>query len=148
MVARQFELAAQLAEVPRLVGWIGSCCAAAGLDEDAIFRLTLAVEEAVVNVIAHGLAGLPSPPPITVRLVITGRSVAVEIIDAGPSFDPTSAPDPDLSLSLDDRSPGGLGIHLMRRMVDRLRYRRRAGRNILRLESDRQHLARRRRPNS
>ena len=60
--------------------------------------------------------------------------MVAEIIDNGRAFDPTAAPAPDLSLPLEQRDPGGLGIHLMRRMIDRVEYRRAGGENRLRLE--------------
>ena len=137
MASHELDVKPQVGEVPRLIDWIGSRCAAEGLAEDVTFKLTLALEEAVVNVITHAFEGLPSPYAITVRLDITARSVTAEIIDNGRLFDPTSAPDPDLSLPLEERRPGGLGIHLMRGMMDRLHYRRSDGNNILRLEKAR-----------
>ena len=137
MAAHQLDVEPKVSEVPRLNEWVGAHCAAAGVTEDVTFKLTLAIEEAVVNVISHAFEGLPPPHSITVRLDIDARSVAAEITDNGRAFDPTAATDPDLTLPLEARHPGGLGIHLIRRMVDRLRYRRSAGRNILRLEKAR-----------
>ena len=137
MASHALDVTPQVGEVPQLIDWIGSRCAAEGLAEDVTFKLTLALEEAVVNVITHAFVGLPPPYSITVRLDITAQSVTAEIIDNGRPFDPTSAPDPDLSLPLERRRPGGLGIHLMRGMMDRLHYRRSDGSNILRLEKAR-----------
>ena len=137
MASHELDVTPQVGEVPRLIDWIGSSCATEGLAEDITFKLTLALEEAVVNVMNHAFAGLPPPHSITVRLDITAQSVTAEIIDNGRPFDPTSAPDPDLSLPLERRHPGGLGIHLMRGMMDRLHYRRSDGSNILRLEKAR-----------
>ena len=137
MASHALDVTPQVGEVPQLIDWIGSRCAAEGLAEDVTFKLTLALEEAVVNVITHAFEGLPPPHSITVRLDITAQSVTAEIIDNGRPFDPTSAPDPDLSLPLERRRPGGLGIHLMRGMMDRLHYRRSAGSNVLRLEKTR-----------
>jgi anti-sigma regulatory factor (Ser/Thr protein kinase) len=134
MALHEIDVTPQVGEVLRLTDWIGSRCAVEGLAEDVTFKLTLALEEAVVNVITHAFEGLPPPHSITVRLDITARSVTAEIIDNGRPFDPTSAPDPNLLLPLEQRRPGGLGIHLMRGMMDRLRYRRSDGNNILRLE--------------
>ena len=133
MASHELDVTPQVGEVPRLIEWIGSRCAAEGLAEAVTFKLTLALEEAVVNVITHAFEGLPPPHSITVRLAIAARSVTADIIDNGRPFDPTSAPDPDLSLPLERRRPGGLGIHLMRGMMDRLEYRRNDGGNILRL---------------
>ena len=137
MAAHELDVTPEVGEVSRLIDWIGSRCAAEGLAEDVTFKLTLALEEAVINVISHAFAGLPPPHSITVRLDIAAQSVTVEIIDNGRPFDPTSAADPNLALPLEQRHPGGLGIHLMRGMVDRLHYRRSGGSNILRLEKAR-----------
>jgi anti-sigma regulatory factor (Ser/Thr protein kinase) len=137
MSSLDLDVTPQVSEVPLLIEWIGSRCGAEGLAEDATLKMTLAIEEAVINVITHAFEGLPLPHSIKVRLDITAASVTAEIIDNGQPFDPTSAPDPDLSPPLEERRPGGLGIHLMRSMTDRLHYRRSDGRNILRLETAR-----------
>ncbi len=137
MASHELDVTPQVGEVPRLTDWIGSSCAAEGVAQDVAFKLTLAIEEAVVNVITHAFKGLPPAHLITVRLDVTAQSVIAEIIDNGRPFNPTSAPDPDLSLPLERRSPGGLGIHLMRSMMDRVDYRRSDGSNILRLEKAR-----------
>jgi anti-sigma regulatory factor (Ser/Thr protein kinase) len=137
MASHELDVTPQVGEVSLLIDWIGSRCAADGLAEDVTFQMTLALEEAVANVIDHAFVGLPPPHSIKVRLDITAASVTAEIIDNGQFFDPTAAPDPDLSLPLEERHPGGLGIHLMRGMMDRLHYRRADGNNILRLEKAR-----------
>ncbi len=137
MASHEQDVEPQVGEVSRLIDWVESCCAAEGLAEDLTFKLTLALEEAVANVISHAFLGLPPPHSIKVRLDITAQSVSAEIIDNGRPFDPTAAPDPDLSLALEERSPGGFGIHLMRGMMDRVDYRRGDGNNILRLEKAR-----------
>ena len=137
MASHELSVKPQVGEVPRLIDWVGSCCAAEGLAEDLTFKMTLALEEAVVNVITHAFEGLPPPHSITVRLDVTAASITAELIDNGQFFDPTSAPDPDVSLPLEERRVGGLGIHLMRSMMDRMHYHRSDGNNILRLEKAR-----------
>lgn len=59
------------------------------------------------------------------------------MIDNGQPFDPSAAPEADTSLPLDQRDPGGLGIRLIRRMMDRVEYQRVAGENRLQLEKAR-----------
>jgi serine/threonine-protein kinase RsbW len=137
MASHELDLKPEVREVTGLIEWIDACCAAQGLAEDLKFKLTLAIEEAVVNVITHAFEGLPPPHSIRVRLDIAAASVTAEIIDNGRYFDPTSAPEPDLSLPIGERDPGGLGIHLTRGMMDRVRYRRSGGNNILLLEKAR-----------
>ena len=59
--------------------------------------------------------------------------MTVRISDTGRSFDPLAAPDPNLTTALEERSIGGLGIYLARKVVDRIHYERRGGKNILTL---------------
>jgi anti-sigma regulatory factor (Ser/Thr protein kinase) len=107
------------------------------LGSDISFRLALALEEAVANVIHHGFAGRKSPHRIEVRLDIGAENLVATVIDNGIPFDPSSTPDPIVSLPVEEREPGGLGILLIRRMVDRVEYRRVGGKNRLRLEKSR-----------
>ena len=137
MPSHQRCVAPQVCQIARLIEWVGSCCGADRVADDVTFKLTLAVEEAVSNAIAHAFADLPPPHLIKVRLEITAASVAAEIIDNGRPFDPTAAPDADLSAPLERRDPGGLGVHLMHSVMDDVQYRHSDGRNILRLEKAR-----------
>jgi anti-sigma regulatory factor (Ser/Thr protein kinase) len=137
MASHELCVESQVSEIPRLVDWVKACCGAEGLADDTSFKIALALEEAVMNVISHAFAGLPPPHLIRVRLDIAAERLTAEVIDNGRPFDPTAAPSPDLSLPLDRRHPGGLGIHLMRTMMDRVQYRRSDGNNLLRLEKAR-----------
>jgi anti-sigma regulatory factor (Ser/Thr protein kinase) len=134
MASHELRVEPQLSEISRLIDWIGACCGAEEIGDDIKSKITLALEEAVANVIRNAFVGLPPPHAITVRLDITAVSIVAEVVDNGRAFDPTAAPDPDLSLPLQDRVPGGLGIHLMRRLMDRLDYRRDGDTNVLRLQ--------------
>src|SRR5271170_3049025 len=134
MASHELCVQPQVSEIPHLIDWIESCCGDQNIGHDAAFKMTLALEEAVMNVISHAFEGRPPPHLITVRLDVTNGLIAAEVIDNGHPFDPTAAPDPNLSMPLDERNPGGLGIHLMRSMMDRLDYRRSNGNNVLRLE--------------
>ena len=136
MVRHHLSLAPDLAEISRLTAWAEACCGEAGLD-DLAFKLGLALEEAVANVVNHAFVGLPPPHRIEVVLDLGDGRVVAEIIDNGHAFDPSAAPEPDLSLPLAERDPGGLGILLIHRMMDRVDYRRADGRNRLRLEKSR-----------
>jgi serine/threonine-protein kinase RsbW len=134
MAFHELRLEPQVSEIARLNDWVEACCGADGVGDDTGFKMTLALEEAVANVIGNAFDGVPPPHLITVRLDIAAKSVVAYVIDNGRPFDPTAAPDPDLSLPLDEREPGGLGIHLMRGLMDRLQYRRDGGNNVLQLQ--------------
>ena len=97
------------------------------LSEGAAWRFLVALDEILSNIVRHGLAGRRDA--IDLMFSIDGDDVAVEIIDAADAFNPLLAPAPDTSSPLEDRQPGGLGIALVRRLMDDTRYERRDDRN-------------------
>lgn len=68
---------------------------------------------------------------VELELETDGSHLKIMVSDDGQPFDPTAAPEPDLTLPIDQRPIGGLGIHMMRRFMDRLEYRREGDRNQL-----------------
>ncbi len=90
----------------------------------------LALEELITNIFnyAYDQAG---PRDIRVRFLIDGDCLQIEVEDDGKPFDPLERPEPDISLPLDDKPIGGLGIYLVRRSMDEVQYRRHAGKNLL-----------------
>ena len=137
MVEHRLALEPDIAEIPRLLDWVETCCAEAKVNGDVPFKLALALEEAVANVIHHAFAGIPAPHRVAVELAIEPQRVAALVIDNGRLFDPSSAPEPEQNTPLEERDPGGLGIHLIRTMMDRVEYARINGENRLRLEKAR-----------
>ena len=106
-------------------------CAARGVPEPVAQDLALAVQEALDNVVEHGYRGVPRGLTLVEADVSAGRDVVVTVRDRGVGVDPRSAPAPDTTSSLDDRRVGGLGVHLVRSLVDEVRYERRGGENRL-----------------
>jgi sigma-B regulation protein RsbU (phosphoserine phosphatase) len=95
-------------------------------------QLRLAVEEAVVNVIDYAYpAGQEGD--IEIRIMSDGKTLRTIIIDSGVAFDPTAKEKADTSLSAEDRQIGGLGILLVRELMDSINYERTDGQNILTL---------------
>lgn len=95
-------------------------------------HLELALEEALVNICTY--AYRKPPREVTVRLLEDERRFSVELVDEGIPFDPLEeAPPPDLAAPLEERSAGGLGVLLIRRVTDEVHYRREGDRNILAL---------------
>jgi anti-sigma regulatory factor (Ser/Thr protein kinase) len=92
--------------------------------------LQVALDEIVNNVLRHAA---PRHPSIEVRLAIHGAHVEAVVVDDGAPFDPQAAPAPDLTQPLETRRVGGLGIHLVRQLMDDVAYRPREGRNELTL---------------
>jgi serine/threonine-protein kinase RsbW len=133
MRRHEISLAPDLAEIPRMIDWVGARCAGAGIAPDFAFKITVALEEAMANIVNYAFIGIAPPHAIRLRIEVGAEAIAAEIVDNGRAFDPSAQPPFDVSLPLGERAIGGLGIHLMRAMVDHIEYRRRNGRNHLRL---------------
>jgi anti-sigma regulatory factor (Ser/Thr protein kinase) len=120
---------AGLADLPEQVERFG---AEQRLPGNVVNALNVVLDEAVSNAINHGYdAGARGE--IAVRLRRTADRVEVEVADDGRPFDPLQAPPPDLTLPLDQRPIGGLGIHLIRNLMDEVSYVRRGNRNVLKM---------------
>lgn len=101
---------------------------AAGLRSPWQFQLAL--DEVLSNVVKHAYAGRTAGI-IRVTFAVVDGEFRVSITDNGPAYDPLSAPPPDTRSPLDARRPGGLGVHLVRKLMDRVEYTRTPRRNCL-----------------
>lgn len=90
----------------------------------------LALEEIFVNVVTHG-APQGKAPEVEVTLLLCDRDLSMTLEDDGPHFDPLARPSPDVTAELSDRPVGGLGIFLVRKLMDAVSYERVATRNRL-----------------
>jgi serine/threonine-protein kinase RsbW len=90
----------------------------------ALDDLTLAVDEMATNIILHGYGNQPGE--IELEVTREAAALVVYLRDQAPVFDPTGLPDPDITLPLDQRPIGGLGVFLARKRVDSLKHRPRA----------------------
>jgi len=91
----------------------------------------LALEEIFMNVVMHG-SPAGHEPRIEVSLEFCDGKMILTVEDDGPPFDPLSLPPPDVTASLEERRVGGLGVFLVRQMMDDVSYRRTGKRNRLR----------------
>ena len=118
----------------RLGGWVDEVVAALHLDATAEYALRLCVEEAVANVVMHGV---PVPGrdcgEVVLRLAAAGDAVRVTVEDACAAFDPLAVAAPRRPESLADAREGGLGVHLMRQYARAIGYERADGINRLTL---------------
>lgn len=119
-------------ELQLLVDFVEALCREFELNQADSMSLQLALEEAVVNVMQYAFApGTVGEIKISVEHD-AGRLI-FSIEDGGLPFDPTEVADADVLLSADQRKIGGLGIYIVRQIMDKVEYRRCGERNILRL---------------
>lgn len=116
---------------------LAALCAAHGLSKAVSWPVEVSLDEVLANVVHHGLEGRGAESTVEVELGLdpVGEPPLCEVVvvDDGPEFDPLSALAPDTSLGVEDRPIGGLGIALVRKLMDEVEYERRDGRNRLRL---------------
>lgn len=126
-------LANNISEITRLYEFIEELGNDFSLSPDIVFNLNLVLEEAVVNVINYAY-----PKEEHQSIYLSARmhegSIVLVLTDTGKEFDPTAAPEADVTLSADDRQIGGLGIFLIRQIMNEVKYERIDGKNILTLE--------------
>ncbi len=84
------------------------------------YDLVQAVDECATNIIEHGYH--EQPGLIEIEIERQDETITIVLRDQAPPFDPTQVPPPDLTLPLEQREPGGLGIYLTRHMVDEMKY--------------------------
>ena len=119
-------------EVPVMTEFVERTAEQANLDPSVTMTLTLAIEEAVANVMKYaypkGEVG-----PIEINATINDGSLSFTIKDSGTPFDPTQVKKADITLSAEEREIGGLGLHLIRNIMDTVEYHHTSNQNILTL---------------
>ena len=123
------ELQATPQEVMRAVDALRSFAQQYGIDEKALFGVTVALEECASNIVDHTFHR-NAQQKFRVEFEMKGETISVELRDRGPQFDPTSIP----ARNRPEDEIGGWGIQIVRRYTDELRYRRDGGENILTLK--------------
>jgi anti-sigma regulatory factor (Ser/Thr protein kinase) len=126
------EIDNDIAEIAHVTSLIESFGEKHRLPETTVFHMKLAVDELLTNIISYGFLD-GGRHKIIASIGIEGDRLEAEIIDDGIEFDPLARPAPDISLAADERDIGGLGIHLIRSVMDRVDYHRSGGRNHLKL---------------
>jgi len=118
MVERRFPR--DVASLERIYGFIREFLAERGIGADAAYDVDLIAEELFTNMVKYGRGG---EPEISIVLDWDASALLFCIRDfGGERFDPTLAPEADTTRPIAERRAGGLGIHLVRRMADRLTY--------------------------
>ncbi len=130
-----FDLAPELPEaLATLASKIEQFAANNSISSKTSFRLNLALDELVTNCLNYALSEV-SKPEIRVRLSCTPSGVVAQLEDNGAPFDPLQdAPEPDISLSLNERPVGGLGVFFVKEFTDGASYERRGDVNRITLQ--------------
>lgn len=101
--------------------FVGQVARAGGFSEREIYNIQLASDEAASNIIEHAYAGI-SNGTLEVSCEVKDGVMTIILVDHGAPFDPSEIPAPDLTADLSERKIGGLGIYLMRKLMDEVHY--------------------------
>jgi len=123
-------VAARLDALPALSEFVTTRAAAGGLSKELLAKVELVVEEIFTNQVRHAYRGQGGDVEVECSQTDPG-AFCVRFTDWGPPFDPRQYPPPDTKLPLDQREPGGLGLHLVRNMASAFDYRREGDRNVV-----------------
>ena len=126
-------LANDISEINKLSQFIDEIGEELSLTPDIVFNLNLVLEEAVANVINYAYPK-EEHQSIFLSAKLQDSSIVFVLTDTGKEFDPTMAPEADITLSAEDRPIGGLGIFLIRQIMNQVKYERIEGKNVLTLE--------------
>lgn len=132
MKTRRLVLPNDIETIPQLNEFIDSVAEEVGLEMSLTMSLNLALEEAVVNVMEYAY---PEGQKGNVEIEVTADQewMTFVITDTGIAFDPTMKEDADTTLSAEERPIGGLGIFLVRQLMDVIEYKRQDNKNVLTL---------------
>ena len=130
----ELEIAAEIEKLPEVLALLEQHLEEVDCPPKAQMQIAIAVEEIFVNIAHYAYA--PKTGMASVRLELSSEpaSAVITFLDRGVPFDPLAKPDPDVTLSAEDREIGGLGIFMTKKTMDDVRYEYRDGQNILKLE--------------
>ena len=127
---RHAQIGTQRAATAQVVEALDAFCNAEHVPDEVAWRLRVVLDEIVANIVTHGRAGTGEKPVFDVWFRVESDAVEVTVADDGPAFNPLLQPEPDTTLPLASRQPGGLGITLIKSLMDDVHYER-TDRNIL-----------------
>ncbi len=112
---------ALLENVPLAMDCVAEWAQKIGLDKRTLYEIQLAVDEACANVADHAYSG-EEPGDMEVSCYLEGRLFTIRVRDWGRGFDPASVVVPNVDASLEERSLGGLGLFIVRQVMDHVQF--------------------------
>lgn len=122
-MSAQYELcvSSHLTNLAEISDFVGEAASRAGLDESEVFEVQMATDEACTNSMEHAYEGRQDGE-VHVCCYVESNAFVVRVTDFGKPFEPDRVPMPDITLPLEERAVGGLGLFLMHRLVDKVEF--------------------------
>jgi serine/threonine-protein kinase RsbW len=113
---------AVLKNVPVAIDYVTECARAAGFGDQALYQIQLAVDEACANVVQHAYEGM-EPGSMEVSCCSDEQGLVIRVREWGRGFDPNGVAEPDVNAPLEERAFGGLGLFLLKQVMDGVTFR-------------------------
>lgn len=119
MQTRQFT--AKFEYLDEIRDFVGEVAQSGGFNDKDVYNIQLSTDEAASNIIEHSYEGV-SDGVLEISCGLKGSAITIILVDHGESFDPSEVPMPNLKADLSERKIGGLGLFLMRKLMDEVHY--------------------------
>lgn len=130
---KELTVSAVVENIPEVTAFVDALLEAEGCSMKAQMHIDLAIDEIFANIASYAYEGNPGEATVRVDFDAGTREVEITFIDRGIPYDPSRKPDPDVTLSAEEREIGGLGIFLVKKTMDAMEYARVDGKNVLTL---------------
>ena len=130
---QELNLEAAVANISAVTDFVNAILEELDCPMKARMQIDVAIDELFSNIAQYAYAPGTGPATVRVETEKDPRAVILTFIDRGMPFDPLAAEDPDITAPAEERSIGGLGVFLVKKTMDDVRYERRDGQNILRI---------------
>lgn len=131
---RELTLSAVPENIEKVNDFVNAYLEETGCPMKAQMQIGLATEEAFVNIVHYAYDAKSGDASIRIERREQPEAVVITFTDQGKPYDPLQKKDPDVTLSAEERQIGGLGVFLIKKMMDEVRYEYRDGKNVLQLQ--------------
>lgn len=128
---KEIKLEAVVENIPRATAFVSEELDKIGCPMKARAQIDIAIDELFGNIAHYAYPGGIGDAVVRFEFDALSRTAAVTFMDSGVPYDPLKKEDPDVTLPAEQRKIGGLGIFLVKKTMDEMRYERRDGRNVL-----------------
>lgn len=131
---RELTLGAKTENLNQVLDFVNGLLEEKNCPMDLMFELDIAVEELFVNIAHYAYA--PDVGEATIQVSFEGKKVIITFMDSGIPYNPWAKKDPDITLSLEERQIGGLGIYMVKNSMDEMDYVYKDGKNIVTIKKN------------
>jgi anti-sigma regulatory factor (Ser/Thr protein kinase) len=132
MAEQQITIKNRMPEIDAVNETFEAFAAEFGIPAPIAMKFSIIFDELLNNIVTYAYRD-DHEHDIEIRMEVVGKRLTVTVTDDGVPFNPLSAATPDIAAPLEEREIGGLGIHLVRNLIDDVTYQRRTGKNVMTL---------------